>query len=112
MFIFRRSGPRESGRRLAILLIIRFVFARPMRPSCPEQARSHGDATEFHRDETHRETTLEGLLHLRLFPRIPRQIGLRFACDEAPVDYGNMVLRRNWQNCVERAAHFRHVFRA
>src|SRR5205814_670112 len=38
--------------------------------------------------------------HVRLFPRIPGQIRLRFACHKTPIDGGNIVFFCNRQNGV------------
>src|SRR5438093_13009899 len=40
---------------------------------------------------------------VRLLPGIPRQISLRFAGDQSPIDRGHVVLLRNRQDRVECA---------
>src|SRR5579859_139374 len=53
------------------------------------------------------------LQNVRPLPRIPRQVGLRFARDESPIDGPDLLLLGNRQNRVERAAHgARHILGA
>src|SRR5258708_38417682 len=54
-----------------------------------------------------------GLQNVGLFPRIPRQVRLRFAGNQAPVNGCDMVSLGDGQNCVEGAAdRTRHKFSA
>src|SRR5665213_1206695 len=51
--------------------------------------------------------------HIGMLPRVPRQVRLRLARDQAPVDGADVVLLRQRQRVVERAARApRHEFRA
>src|SRR5437870_9472522 len=42
--------------------------------------------------------------NVRMLPGFPRQIRLRLAGDESPVDGSDAFLLGDWQNCVKRAA--------
>src|SRR5579859_6365170 len=50
------------------------------------------------------------LQNVRPLPRIPRQVGLRFARDESPIDGPDLLLLGNRQNRVERAATERAIY--
>ena len=49
--------------------------------------------------------------NIRMLPRFPRKIRLRFARNKSPVDRSHALLLRNRQHCVKGAPHrTRHVF--
>src|SRR4051812_20024218 len=51
--------------------------------------------------------------YIGMLPRVPRQIGLGFSCDEAPVDHAHPLLLCHGQESVERAPpRTSHVFGA
>src|ERR1700691_1007699 len=96
----RRRDPDESARlTLARELPYQVNLGLPVRCSVGAQ-----DFVEPHRRLLHNVGTL---------PRIPRQVSLRFARDETPVDRPNALLLGDRQNRIKSAAlRTRHVLRA
>src|SRR5438132_13052611 len=99
-----RHSPRERQARMPVLLFagkaadqIRFGLAVGSAVGAQDFVKPHGGLA----------------VNVRMLPGFPRQIGLRLASDESPVDSADVLLLGDGEYRVKRAADgTRHVFGA